>query len=92
MRPMTTTSQGKRRRQADELHLTDTRLAGFLKARDVAYIGHLREGRTVWFRFPLQAAEALLAEYVDSPEARYDAACKTLYRLATTRTSHIAGG
>ena len=79
----------------DEIHITDFRIAGFLVARGVEFIGsqtnhrgemvfifnnHLVSGKT---------AEGVINMYPGSAEQRYDAACKAMHDLVKLKVVGI---
>lgn len=72
---------------SDRIEVTDFRHAGYLQARGFRFAGTHRDGREVVFIFEGREADALRAldEYVDSPERRYDAACKAMHDLTRVR-------
>ncbi len=62
---------------------TDFRTAGFLQARGVPFVGATRRDGHVVFTFAGDAAQLqqLVGTYPDSPEARYDTACRAMNGL-----------
>ncbi len=73
----------------DEIQITDFRMAGFLVARSVPFLGTTRNDRgDVVFRFdnspqgePGRTAEQVINLYPASVEQRYDASCKAMHDL-----------
>lgn len=67
-----------------ELSITDFRLAGFLVSRGVSLLRTSKNGKgEVVFTFDDSEgfATKTLMSFPNSPEQRYDSACKTMYDL-----------
>lgn len=69
----------------DHLRFTDFRMAGFLLARDVAFVGaEVNPRGDVVFIFGNAMdpkAKDVVNQYPGSPEQKYDSACRTMHNL-----------
>lgn len=81
---------------SEYLRLTDFRMAGFLVAREVAFVGTEINARgEVVFIFGNATdpkAKDVVNQYPGSPEQKYDAACRTMHGLVkVAKQSAISG-